>query len=140
MKPLILLDTSPELAEVVSEETESGEELGLEGTEQPEELEEPQEEGGMELEVEQVGSELEEEEEEELGNEEQEEDQEPFEEPNDLGDPAVMRAVQSKPTLEVRCERGRRGPTHEGAAPHRASGWFGPCLREEDLLGLCMCL
>ncbi|POI26668.1 hypothetical protein CIB84_009582 [Bambusicola thoracicus] len=59
---------------------------------------EPQGEGGTEPEAEQVGSEEEEEEEEdeEQGVEEQEDE----EEPNDLGDPAVMRAVQSKPTLE----------------------------------------
>ncbi|KAM6352475.1 protein PAT1 homolog 2 isoform 2-T2 [Alca torda] len=98
-KPLMPLEMSPELAEVVAEETEAREELEPEVADQPEELGEPQEEGGMESEVEQVGSELEEEEE-ELGTEEQEEDQEPCEEPNDLGDPAVMRAVQSKPTLE----------------------------------------
>ncbi|KAM6309156.1 protein PAT1 homolog 2 [Aegotheles albertisi] len=99
-KPLVPLEMSPELPEAVAEETEAGEDLGPGATEQLEKLGEPQEEGGMELEVEQVGSELEEEEEEELGTEEQEEDQEPCEEPNDLGDPAVMRAVQSKPTLE----------------------------------------
>ncbi|KAM6387950.1 protein PAT1 homolog 2 isoform 2-T2 [Pluvialis apricaria] len=98
-KPLVPLEMSPELAEAVAEEVEAGEELEPEAAE-PEELGEPQEESGMELEVEQVGSELEEEEEEELGTEEQEEDQELCEEPNDLGDPAVMRAVQSKPTLE----------------------------------------
>ncbi|XP_075016704.1 protein PAT1 homolog 2 isoform X3 [Calonectris borealis] len=98
-KPLMPLDMSPELAEAVAEEPEAGEELGPGAAEQPEELGKPQEEGGMEPEVEQVSSELEEEEE-ELGTEEQEEDQEPCEEPNDLGDPAVMRAVQSKPTLE----------------------------------------
>ncbi|NXQ99457.1 PATL2 protein, partial [Sagittarius serpentarius] len=94
-KPLMPLEMIPELAEAVAEETEVGEEPGPGVAEQPEELGEPQEEGGMELEAEQVGSELEEEEE-ELGTEEQEEE----EEPNDLGDPAVMRAVQSKPTLE----------------------------------------
>ncbi|XP_061205864.1 protein PAT1 homolog 2 [Neopsephotus bourkii] len=88
------LPMPPELAQAVAEETKAGEELGPEATEQLEELEEPQEEGGMELEMEQVGSELEEEE--ELGTEDQEEDQEP----SDLGDPAVMTAVQSKPTLE----------------------------------------
>ncbi|XP_009979156.1 PREDICTED: protein PAT1 homolog 2 [Tauraco erythrolophus] len=93
-KPLMPAEMSLELAEVVAEETE--EELGSGAAEQ---LEEPQEEGGMEPEVEQDGSELEEEEE-ELGAEEQEKDEEPCEEPNDLGDPAVMRAVQSKPTLE----------------------------------------
>ncbi|KAM9275337.1 protein PAT1 homolog 2 isoform 1-T1 [Morus bassanus] len=92
-KPLMLLEMSPELSEVVEEETDGGEEPGLGMAE----LGEPQEEGGMELEVKQVGSELEEE---ELETEEQEEDQETCEEPNDLGDPAVMRAVQSKPTLE----------------------------------------
>ncbi|XP_009893846.1 PREDICTED: protein PAT1 homolog 2 [Charadrius vociferus] len=97
-KPLMPLEMSPELAEAAAEETEAGEELEP-GAAEPEELGEPQEEGGMEPEVEQFGSELEEEEE-ELGTEEQEEDQEPCEEPNDLGDPAVMRAVQSKPTLE----------------------------------------
>ncbi|NXE08989.1 PATL2 protein, partial [Lophotis ruficrista] len=98
-KPLIPLETSPELAKGVAEETEAGEELEPGVAEQLEELGEHQEEGGMEVEVEQVSLELEEEEE-ELGTEEQEEDQEPCEEPNDLGDPAVMRAVQSKPTLE----------------------------------------
>ncbi|XP_051484703.1 protein PAT1 homolog 2 [Apus apus] len=95
-KSLVLLEMSPELIKVVAEETEAGEELGPGVAEQLEELGEPQEEGGMELEVEQISSELEEEEEEELGTEDQEENQEP----NDLGDPAVMRAVQSKPTLE----------------------------------------
>ncbi|NXF58510.1 PATL2 protein, partial [Ciccaba nigrolineata] len=90
-KPLMPPETSPELAKVVAEEIEAGDELGLRVAEQLEELGEPQEEGGMELEVEL------EEEEEELGTEE---DQESCEEPNDLGDPAVMRAVQSKPTLE----------------------------------------
>ncbi|NXA28601.1 PATL2 protein, partial [Ibidorhyncha struthersii] len=96
-KPLMPLEMSPELAEAVAEEIKAGEEMEP-GAAEPEELGEPQEEGGMELEVEQVGSELEEEEEEEeqLGLE----DQEPCEEPNDLGDPAVMKAVQSKPTLE----------------------------------------
>ncbi|XP_075570231.1 LOW QUALITY PROTEIN: protein PAT1 homolog 2 [Pelecanus crispus] len=95
-KPLMPPETSPELAKAVAEETEAGEELGPRAAEQPEELGVPQEEGGMEPEI---SSGLEEEEE-ELGAEEQEEDQEPCEEPNDLGDPAVMRAVQSKPTLE----------------------------------------
>ncbi|XP_017672486.1 PREDICTED: protein PAT1 homolog 2 isoform X1 [Lepidothrix coronata] len=90
-KLLVPRKTSP----VVAEETEVGDEPGPGAAEQPEKLGEPQEEGGTELEAEQVGSELEEEEE-ELGTEEQE----PCEEPNDLGDPAVMRAVQSKPTLE----------------------------------------
>ncbi|XP_010020675.1 PREDICTED: protein PAT1 homolog 2 [Nestor notabilis] len=88
-------EMSPELAKAVAEETEAGEELGPEAAE---ELKEPQEEGGMELEMEQLSSELEEED--GLGAEDQEEDQEPCEEPNDLGDPAVMRAVHSKPTLE----------------------------------------
>ncbi|XP_049667493.1 protein PAT1 homolog 2 isoform X2 [Accipiter gentilis] len=96
-KLLMPLEMNPELAEVVAEKTEAGEEPGPRAAEQLEELGEPQEEGGMELEVEQVGSDLEEE---ELGTEEQEEDQKPCEEPNDLGDPAVMRAVQTKPTLE----------------------------------------
>ncbi|NXK83501.1 PATL2 protein, partial [Amazona guildingii] len=91
-------EISPELAKAVAAETEAGEELRPKAAEQLEEMEEPQEEGGMELEMEQVGSELEEEE--ELGTEDQEEDQEPCEEPSDLGDPAVMTAVQSKPTLE----------------------------------------
>ncbi|XP_074955852.1 protein PAT1 homolog 2 isoform X1 [Phalacrocorax aristotelis] len=94
-KPLMPLEMSPELAEVVAEEMEGREEPRPGMAEQPEDLGEPQEEGGMELEIEQVGSELEEEEE-----ELETEDQEPCEEPNDLGDPAVMRAVQSKPTLE----------------------------------------
>ncbi|XP_072201750.1 protein PAT1 homolog 2 isoform X2 [Excalfactoria chinensis] len=69
-----------------------------EGQPPTEEQEEPRDEGGMEPEAEQVGSEEEEEEEEdeEQGVEEQADE----EEPNDLGDPAVMRAVQSKPTLE----------------------------------------
>ncbi|XP_026711410.1 protein PAT1 homolog 2 isoform X3 [Athene cunicularia] len=90
-KPLMPLETSPELAKVVAEEIEARDELGLQVAEQLEELGDPHEEGGMELEVEL------EEEEEELGADE---DQECCEEPNDLGDPAVMRAVQSKPTLE----------------------------------------
>ncbi|XP_065589760.1 protein PAT1 homolog 2 isoform X2 [Cyrtonyx montezumae] len=68
-----------------------------EGQPTAEERGEPQGEGGMETEAEQTGSEEEEEEEdEEQGVEEQEDE----EEPNDLGDPAVMRAVQGKPTLE----------------------------------------
>ncbi|NXC45835.1 PATL2 protein, partial [Penelope pileata] len=66
-----------------------------EGQPPAEEQGESQGEGGMEPEVEQMGSE-EEEEEEEQGVEEQVYE----EEPNDLGDPAVMRAVQSQPTLE----------------------------------------
>ncbi|KAM7039868.1 protein PAT1 homolog 2 isoform 2-T2 [Acridotheres tristis] len=65
--------------------------------EQLEELAE--EEGGIDPEVEQVNFQLEEEVE-ELGAEEQEDDQECFEEPGELGDPAVMRAVRSQPTLE----------------------------------------
>ncbi|XP_015728189.1 protein PAT1 homolog 2 isoform X3 [Coturnix japonica] len=69
---------------------------GAEGQPPTEEPEEPQDEGGTEPEVEQVGSEEEEEEDEEQGAEEQVDE----EEPNDLGDPAVMRVVQSKPTLE----------------------------------------
>ncbi|XP_027745381.1 protein PAT1 homolog 2 isoform X2 [Empidonax traillii] len=95
LKLLVPRKTSPDVAEAVVEETEVGDELGPGAAEQPEELGEPHEEGGTELKAEQVGSELKEEEE-ELGTEEQE----PCEEPNDLGDPAVMRAVQSKPTLE----------------------------------------
>jgi len=106
-KSLMPPEMSPELAEVVAEETEVSEEPGPGAAVQLEELGELQEEAGMELEVEQVGSELEEEEE-ELGAEEPEEDQEPWEEPNDLGDPAVMRAGQSKPTLEVMHEWGGR--------------------------------
>ncbi|NXG71797.1 PATL2 protein, partial [Baryphthengus martii] len=90
-KLLMPPETSPELAEVVAEETEAMEEQGPGASE---ELGEPQEKGGMELEVEQISSELEEEE--EPGAEDQEEDQKLSE----LGDPAVMRAVQSKPTLE----------------------------------------
>lgn len=123
--PLMLPETSPELSEMVAEETEAMEELGSGVTEQLEELGGLQEEGGTELEVRQVGSELEEEEE-ELGTEEQEEDQEPCEEPNNLGDPAVMRAVQSKPTLEVTRER-------RGGGPPQGEGLVGPCPREEDL-------
>lgn len=116
-------ETSPELAQVVAEETE--EDLGPGAAE---ELGEAQEEGGMEPEVEHIGSELEEEEE-ELETEEQE----LCEEPNNLGDPAVMRAVQSKPPLEVTPEQRRRGPTAGtlwspsvptpgGPAPWRALG------------------
>lgn len=77
----------------------------VEGQPPTEEQGEPQGEGGTEPEAEQVGSE-EEEEDEEQGVEEQEDE----EEPNDLGDPAVMRAVQSKPTLEVMPGWGGRGP------------------------------
>lgn len=112
-----------------------------EGQPPSEEQGEPQSEGGMEPEAEQVGSEEEEEEEEELGAEEQHED-----EPNDLGDPAVMRAVQSKPTLEVMPEWGGRGTqvlspqcpskdtdmdlplvlpsTHCGLCPTEGKEWF----------------
>ncbi|XP_010149080.1 PREDICTED: protein PAT1 homolog 2-like [Eurypyga helias] len=97
-KTLMPPEVSSELAEVVSEQTKAEEELGPGAAEHLEELEEPQEESVMELEVEQVGSELEEEE--ELGTEEHEEDQVPCDELYDLGDPAVMRVVQSKPTLE----------------------------------------
>ncbi|XP_035422580.1 protein PAT1 homolog 2 isoform X1 [Cygnus atratus] len=88
-KTQVPLERSPELVET-KEEPQADE-----GQPPSEEQGEPQSEGGMEPEAEQVGSEEEEEEEEELGAEEQHED-----EPNDLGDPAVMRAVQSKPTLE----------------------------------------
>lgn len=90
----MLPEMSPEMAEVMAKEIETIEVL------EPEQLEalgKPQQEGGMEPELEQVGAELEEE---ELRTEDQEEN-EPCEEPNDLGDPAVMKAVQSKPTLEV---------------------------------------
>ncbi|KAK2539130.1 protein PAT1 homolog 2 isoform X3 [Columba livia] len=93
-KLLMPPEMSPELTQAVAEETK--EDLGPRAAEEPGE---PQEEGGMEPEVEHVGSELEEEEE-ELGTEEQEEEQELCEEPDNLGDPAVMRAVQSKPSLE----------------------------------------
>ncbi|NXD12890.1 PATL2 protein, partial [Nothocercus nigrocapillus] len=100
-KALVLPEKSPELAGV--EEAKASEELGPEANEGQlllEELGEPQ--GEVELEGEQVD--YMEEEEEELGAEEPEEEQEPeeepSEEPNDLGDPAVMRAVQSKPPLE----------------------------------------
>ncbi|XP_061855764.1 protein PAT1 homolog 2 isoform X3 [Colius striatus] len=94
-KPLMPLEMSSELAKAVAEETEAGEEADRGVSEQVEELRKPQQEAGKELEVdEQISSELEEEE--ELGTEEQEEDQEP----NDLGDPAVMKAVQSRPPLE----------------------------------------
>ncbi|KAL2300490.1 hypothetical protein Nmel_013371 [Mimus melanotis] len=58
-----------------------------------------EEEGGIDLEVEQVNSQLKEEVE-ELGTEEQEDNQECSEELNELRDPAVIRAVRSKPTLE----------------------------------------
>ncbi|OPJ85893.1 PAT1-like protein 2 isoform A [Patagioenas fasciata monilis] len=93
-KLLMPPETSPELTQAVAEETKKDLAPGA-----AQELGEPQEEGGMEPEVEHVGSELEEEEE-ELGTEEQEEEQELCEEPDNLGDPAVMRAVQSKPSLE----------------------------------------
>ncbi|KAM4766157.1 protein PAT1 homolog 2 isoform 2-T2 [Cyanocitta cristata] len=91
-KLLVPPEISPEVAKALAEATGRT-------AEQLEELGEPQEEGGIEPEVEQVNSQLEEEVE-ELGTEEQEEEQECFEEPNELGDPAVMRAVRSKPTLE----------------------------------------
>ncbi|XP_064578072.1 protein PAT1 homolog 2 isoform X4 [Zonotrichia leucophrys gambelii] len=89
-KLLVVPEISPEVANALVEATGGA-------AEQLEELAE--EEGGMEAEMEQVNSQLEEEVE-ELGTEEQEEDQECFEEPSELGDPAVMRAVRSKPTLE----------------------------------------
>ncbi|RMB94494.1 hypothetical protein DUI87_29305 [Hirundo rustica rustica] len=89
-KLLVVPEMSPEVAEALVEATGTA-------TEQLEELAE--EEGGVEAEMEQVDSQMEEEVE-ELGTEEQEEDQECFEEPSELGDPAVMRAVRSKPTLE----------------------------------------
>ncbi|XP_068060367.1 LOW QUALITY PROTEIN: protein PAT1 homolog 2 [Anomalospiza imberbis] len=86
-KLLVVPEISPEVAKALVEATgRAAEELA-------------EEEGGMEPEMEQVNSQLEEEVE-ELGTEEQEEDQECFEEPSELGDPAVMRAVRSKPTLE----------------------------------------
>lgn len=109
-KLLMPPEMSPELTQAVAEETK--EDLGPRAAEEPGE---PQEEGGMEPEVEHVGSELEEEEE-ELGTEEQEEEQELCEEPDNLGDPAVMRAVQSKPSLEVTPEQRGRGSTAGG--PH----------------------
>lgn len=90
-KLLVVPEISPEVAKALVEATGRA-------AEQLEEL--PEEEGGIEAEVEQVNSQMEEEVE-ELGTEEQEEDQECFEEPSGLGDPAVMRAVRSKPTLEV---------------------------------------
>ncbi|XP_064013234.1 protein PAT1 homolog 2 isoform X2 [Pogoniulus pusillus] len=90
---LMLPEMSPEMAEVMAKEIET---IELLEPEQLEALGKPQEEGRMEPELEQVGAELEEE---ELRTEDQEEN-EPCEEPNDLGDPAVMKAVQSKPTLE----------------------------------------
>ncbi|XP_030137476.4 protein PAT1 homolog 2 isoform X1 [Taeniopygia guttata] len=86
-KLLVVPEISPEAAKALVEATgRAAEELA-------------EEEGGMEPEMEQVNSQLEEEVE-ELGTEEQEEDQECSEEPSELGDPAVMRAVRSKPTLE----------------------------------------
>lgn len=108
--------------------------------EQVEEL--PEEEGGIEAEVEQVNSQMEEEVE-ELGTEEQEEDQECFEEPSELGDPAVMRAVRSKPTLEVMCEQTGGSapppsiPTPLGPAPQRAGRqtFNSPFLTEPGLGG-----
>ncbi|XP_005051711.1 PREDICTED: protein PAT1 homolog 2 isoform X3 [Ficedula albicollis] len=89
-KVLVVPEISPEVAKALVEATGRT-------AEQLEELAE--EEGGIEPEMEQVNSQLEEEVE-ELGTEEQEDDQECFEEPGELGDPAVMRAVRSKPTLE----------------------------------------
>lgn len=120
-KLLMPPEMSPELTQAVAEETK--EDLGPRAAEEPGE---PQEEGGMEPEVEHIGSELEEEEE-ELGTEEQEEEQEPCEEPDNLGDPAVMRAVQSKPSLEVTPEQRGRGSTAGGpipgcSAPQKAPG------------------
>ncbi|KAM8804604.1 LOW QUALITY PROTEIN: protein PAT1 homolog 2 [Eudromia elegans] len=101
-KALVLPERSPELAG--AEEAEPAEEPARgahEGQLLLEELGEPQGDGAVELEAEQVDYV---EGEEELGAEELEEEQEPeeepCEEPNDLGDPAVMRAVQSKPPLE----------------------------------------
>ncbi|NXO04785.1 PATL2 protein, partial [Rhinopomastus cyanomelas] len=93
---VMLPETSPALTEAVAGEAVAMKEPGPGVAEQ---LEETQEESGMELEAERVSSELMEGEE-ELRTEELEEDQEPCEEPNVLGDPAVMRVVQSKPTLE----------------------------------------
>ncbi|XP_063268476.1 LOW QUALITY PROTEIN: protein PAT1 homolog 2 [Prinia subflava] len=86
-KLVVVPEISPEVAKALVEVTGKGAEQLAE------------EESGMEVEVEQVNSQMEEEVE-ELGTEEQEEDQECFEEPSELGDPAVMRAVRSKPTLE----------------------------------------
>ncbi|NWX92559.1 PATL2 protein, partial [Nothoprocta ornata] len=94
-KALVLPEKSPELAGV--EEAEEPAPGADEGQLLPPELGEPRGEGALELEAEQDDY-LEEEE--ELDAEEPEEEQEPEEEPNDLGDPAVMRAVQSKPPLE----------------------------------------
>ncbi|XP_064245121.1 LOW QUALITY PROTEIN: protein PAT1 homolog 2 [Passer domesticus] len=86
-KLLVVPKISPEVAKALVEATgRAAEQLA-------------EEEGGIELEMEQVKSQLEEDVE-ELGTEEQEEDQECFEESSELGDPAVMRAVRSKPTLE----------------------------------------
>ncbi|XP_054498266.2 LOW QUALITY PROTEIN: protein PAT1 homolog 2 [Agelaius phoeniceus] len=86
-KLLVVPEISPEVAKALVEATgRAAEELA-------------EEEGGMEPEMEQVNPQLEEEVE-ELATEEREEDQECFEEPSELGDPAVMRAVRSKPTLE----------------------------------------
>lgn len=104
--------------------------------EQLEELAE--DEGGVDPEVEQVNSQLEEEVE-ELGTEEQEDDQECFEEPSGLGDPAVMRAVRSKPPLEVMYEQigGPAAPppsTHLWVLPHR--GHWGQGGRPLILLSL----
>lgn len=88
-KLLVVPEISPDVAKALVEATGRAEQL--------EELAE--EEGGVDPEVEQVNSQLEEEVE-ELGTEEQEDDQECFEEPGGLEDPAVMRAVRSKPPLE----------------------------------------
>ncbi|OWK58867.1 Protein PAT1 2 [Lonchura striata] len=86
-KLLVVPEISPEAAKALVEATgRAAEELA-------------EEEGGMEPEMEQVNSQLEEEVE-ELGTVEQEDDQECSKEPSELGDPAVMRAVRSKPTLE----------------------------------------
>ncbi|XP_032926093.1 LOW QUALITY PROTEIN: protein PAT1 homolog 2 [Catharus ustulatus] len=89
-KLLVVPEISPDVAKALVEATGRA-------AEQLEELAE--DEGGVGPEVEQVNSQLEEEVE-ELGTEEQEDDQECFEEPSGLGDPAVMRAVRSKPPLE----------------------------------------
>lgn len=112
-KLLVVPEISPDVAKALVEATGRAEQL--------EELAE--EEGGVDPEVEQVNSQLEEEVE-ELGTEEQEDDQECFEEPGGLGDPAVMRAVRSKPPLEVMYEQ-TGGPaasppsTHLWVLPHR---------------------
>lgn len=129
-KLLVVPEISPEAAKALVEATgRVAEELA-------------EEEGGMEPEMEQVNSQLGEEVE-ELGTEEQEEDQECSEEPSELGDPAVMRAVRSKPMLEVMCERmgGPAAPpsipTPLGPAPLKALGQGGrpltpPSLQSQD--------